>query len=257
LPLAQGIDVAQNEFVLMTDGDCVVPASWAKTMVSYFADGVGIVCGVTLPRLEAEPGFPLTWFECIDWSYLLGVCAGFASVGQPLALIGNNYAVRRSTYLELGTFRKMEFNSIDDIALQRAVMKSGRWSIAFPVDAEMVVRTLPMGGVSKQAKQRRRWAKGKDIMDPLGQAILGFAVMTHLTWPFWISLWGLWGLLGAAMIGVGDMLVIASTLLKTRAGKPIRLIFLYPFYTFLYGWMLVFYLITTKTVQWKARPFAG
>lgn len=257
LPLAQGIDVAKGELILMTDGDCVVPKSWARGMVSYFGNRVGIVCGVTLPRLTQAPGFPSTWFESVDWSYLLGVCAGFSGIARPLALIGNNYAVRREAYDALGTFRSMEYNSIDDMALMRAVRKSSDWKVAFPVDHETVVKTLPIGGVIAQARQRRRWAKGKDIMDGASQLILIFAMLTHLTWPLWIYLWGTTGLLAAVTIAVGDYIVIATTLLRTKAYKPLLFTVFYPLYTLIYGWLMVVFLFTGKTVQWKSRPFSG
>jgi len=220
-------------------------------------DDVGIVCGLTLPDLRKSPGFPITWFEAVDWSYLLGVCAGFAGISRPLALIGNNYSVRRSAYEEMGTFRVMEFNSIDDMALQRAAKKSGKWRIVFPVDSRMVVKTLPMGSLASQARQRRRWTKGKDIMDGFGQLLLVFAVVTHLSWPLWIWLWGIPGLVGAATVALGDYLVIGTTLIRSRVFPPLVLILFYPVYAFLYGWLMLFYLLSGKTVQWKARPFNG
>ena len=71
LPLAQGLDAARGELALMTDGDCEVPRTWARAMVSYFTDDVAVVCGVTLPDLSRSPGFPTTWLEAVDWSYLL------------------------------------------------------------------------------------------------------------------------------------------------------------------------------------------
>ncbi|RQV98284.1 glycosyltransferase [bacterium] len=257
LPLAQGIDIASGELILMTDGDCVVPRNWARAMISYFSDRVGIVCGITLPRLNLAPGFPMTWFESVDWSFLLGVCAGFAGIAKPLALIGNNYAVRRETYEELGTFRAMEYNSIDDMALQRAVQKSGKWRTVFPVDWQTVVKTLPIGGIVAQARQRRRWAKGKDIMDRFGQMILVFAILTHLTWPLWIYLWDEVGIAAAALVAIGDYIVITSALLRTKEYKPLVFAVFYPFYTFIYGWLMVFFLLSSRTVQWKSRPFNG
>jgi cellulose synthase/poly-beta-1,6-N-acetylglucosamine synthase-like glycosyltransferase len=257
LPLAQGLDITKGELVLMTDGDCVVPRTWARGMVSYFTEDVGIVCGLTLPDLKKEPGFPMTWFEAVDWSYLLGVCAGFAGLSHPLALIGNNYAVRRSAYEQMGTFRAMDFNYIDDMALQRAALKSGKWRIVFPVDFRSVVRTLPMGGLTSQARQRRRWTKGKDIMDRFGQMMLVFAVITHLSWPLWIVLWGIPGAAAAAIIALGDYLVIGFTLLRARVRPPLMVTLFYPIYTFLYGWLMIFFLLSGKTVQWKARSFSG
>ncbi len=57
LPLAQGIDAATGEFVLMTDGDCEVPPDWARDIVDHFEPGIGLVCGITLPDYKSSPDF--------------------------------------------------------------------------------------------------------------------------------------------------------------------------------------------------------
>jgi cellulose synthase/poly-beta-1,6-N-acetylglucosamine synthase-like glycosyltransferase len=123
LPLAQGIEAATGEFVLMTDGDCEVHPQWARDMVRHFQPGIGLVCGITLPDYEASAK-KVTKLEAVDWSLLLGVCAGMCRLGKPVALIGNNYAVRAESYRDLGTFRSIEHNRIDDIALFTAVAES-------------------------------------------------------------------------------------------------------------------------------------
>ncbi|RPH94595.1 glycosyltransferase, partial [candidate division KSB1 bacterium] len=70
-PLAQGLDRATGEVILMTDADCIVTPSWIRTVASYFTPGVGMVCGTTLPHPQQHSRFPLTAFETLDWLFLL------------------------------------------------------------------------------------------------------------------------------------------------------------------------------------------
>ena len=43
--LVQGLKVATGEIILTTDADCKVNPLWAKTLASYFTDGVGLLGG--------------------------------------------------------------------------------------------------------------------------------------------------------------------------------------------------------------------
>ena len=127
-PLAQGIDRAHGEFVLMPDADNRVPGNWVKCMVSYFSDDVGMVCGTTLPDPHRQSRQVLTALETVDAALLLGTCAGFSGLGKTQALIGSNFAVRRSAYQQIGTYRSLDYHEIEDLSLLHALQAtdSGR-----------------------------------------------------------------------------------------------------------------------------------
>ena len=57
-----------------------------------------MVCGTTIPHPQRGASYPLTWFETLDWLFLLGTSAGLSGRGHPQALIGNNFSVRRAAY---------------------------------------------------------------------------------------------------------------------------------------------------------------
>ncbi|MCB1059610.1 MAG: glycosyltransferase [Calditrichaeota bacterium] len=255
LPLAQGIEAATGEFVLMTDGDCEVHPRWAVDMVRHFEPGVGLVCGITLPDYESS-GERVTRLEAVDWSLLLGVCAGMCRLGKPVALIGNNYAVRSECYRSLGTFRSIAFNRIDDIALFSAVAESVHWKIAFAVTPGACIKTLPIGSTSDIVTQRYRWMEGVEAVKVSGKLLLGFGFFTHLLWPLALLLDHPFGMAVSLALLLGDWLVIAAVL--TRLGKRGLKYhaFVYPAWSLAYGWRLLKAIFKRPEITWKERRLA-
>ena len=255
LPLAQGIDAARGEFVLMTDGDCELHENWARDIVRHFEPGIGLVCGITLPDYESSSE-RVTRFEAVDWSLLLGVCAGTCRLGSPLALIGNNYAVRRQCYTDVGTFRSIAHNRIDDIALFRAVADSKKWRIAFAVTPGACVKTLPVGGTEAIVKQRYRWMEGFSAVSITGKLLFGFGLLTHLLWPLTLLIGIPFGPLTAGAILLGDWLVIAACLTRLRKSGLFGYVIAYPAYACGYGWGLLVSLFRRPAITWKDRRLA-
>ncbi len=255
LPLAQGIDVARGEYVLMTDGDCELHPNWARDIVRHFEPGIGLVCGITLPDYESSVE-RVTRFEAVDWSLLLGVCAGTCRLGSPLALIGNNYAVRRRCYTDVGTFRAIAHNRIDDIALFRAVADSSEWRIAFAVTPGACVKTLPVGGTEAIVKQRYRWMEGFDAVSLAGKMLFGFGMLTHLLWPLTLLLGFPIGIAIAGAILLGDWMVIAACLTRLKKKGLFGYVLAYPAYACGYGWGLLVSLFRRPAITWKDRRLA-
>lgn len=255
LPLAQGIDAATGDIVLMTDGDCEVNPGWAQDIVAHFQPGVGLVCGVTLPDYKLSPD-SVTKLETVDWALLLGVCAGMCRLGSPLALVGNNYAVRREAYHDIGTFRRIPHNRIDDIALFRAVTESKKWRPAFAVTHGATVATLPVSSMRSIVTQRYRWMEGFAAVTGAGKLLFAFGLLNHLLWPLAFLLPFPLGIFIVMAVLAGDWMVISTCLLRLRRDGLTLAIIGYPLFAFAYGWKLVSALFRRPEVTWKERKFA-
>lgn len=254
-PLAQGLDRATGELVLMTDADCVVPRQWVRSVSTYFSDGIGMVCGTTVPNPKRHVVFPLTWFETVDWLFLLGASAALSGQGEPQALIGNNYSVSMQAYREIGTFRALEFSDLDDIALLQAVKQTGRWKVVFPADPGVQVFTRPLQNLLELIKQRRRWMKGAIHVDILGKAVLGFGIATHVLLPIWPFILGWWSLLPIGLLMIGDGFVLSQMLKHHRRQRLWPIVPLYPLFAGLYGIGMIILLVFNRRVKWKERKF--
>lgn len=254
-PLAQGIDVATGEIILMTDADCVVPQDWVRSMVAYFTDDVGMVCGTTLPHPRENARFPLTLMETLDWLFLLGSCTGMSGKGHPQALIGNNYSVRKAAYEDIGTFRSLAIADLDDIVLLKAMGRSGRWKIVFPAYRGVMVYTRPLQSLRELARQRRRWLKGIRHVGWRGRCVLALGAAAHVTLPLWPILLGAWSLLPFCLLILGDGAVLGGMLRHYRLSRMAWFIPIYPLFTCLYGLILTGLLLGGRKVNWKSRQF--
>ena len=65
--MAEGIKIATGEIILTTDADCVVNPIWAKTIASYYIEGVGVVNGFTSQTASNV----FSGMQAIDFIYLL------------------------------------------------------------------------------------------------------------------------------------------------------------------------------------------
>ena len=127
--IAQGMEHCSGELILVTDGDCRVPANWAKTHAAYFQKDVGLVGGFTLLDKKNDPSYLFGKIQSLDWAYLLSVGTGFMGFGIPLSVLGNNFSFRRQAYEEVGGYRNMGFTIIEDFALMKTLVKKTLWKV--------------------------------------------------------------------------------------------------------------------------------
>lgn len=103
--LAYGIAAARNDFLVLTDADCV-PASqhWLLSMVDPLRRGTELVLGVS-PYVATgkEPPLLAAW-QRFEATYVSLKYLGFARVGLPYMGVGRNLAYRRSFYERAGGF---------------------------------------------------------------------------------------------------------------------------------------------------------
>ncbi len=156
--IEMGIRHSRGELIFTTDGDCVVPSTWIKGMVSYFSPAVGMVAG----RTEFSRAKERSLFHRLQSLEFLGIVAagaGAVGAGIPATCSGSNLAYRREAFEQTRGFGKgKRLVSGDDDILMQTIHKKTPWRVAFATGPETFVQTQPADNISLFLQQRARWA---------------------------------------------------------------------------------------------------
>ncbi len=173
--LQAGMDIAQGEIILMTDADCLVRSGWINAVVRNFQDRkIGLV-----PSFVIVTGIRIfEKIQAIEWIFLNTMAMAAVGWGQYLGCYGNNLSVRKETLDKIGGYRNIPFSVTEDLALLKAVIKSGS-EARYILDYDAVVYTKPVDTFKEYIRQHHRWANGGM---GLGWRAAIFVVSTAVQW---------------------------------------------------------------------------
>ncbi|NIR51584.1 glycosyltransferase [candidate division KSB1 bacterium] len=255
--IAQGMEHSSGELVLVTDGDCRVPASWAKAHVAYYTKNVGLVGGFTLldEKHDRTPLFGK--IQTLDWTYLLSIGSGAIGLGVPLSVLGNNFSFRREAYRQVGGYREMGFTIIEDFALMRTLLKKTSWNVLYPIDPNMVVYSHPMANLEQFYHQRKRWSAGGKEVGLYGKFLMFVSHTVHVLLPiscFFLEWTYLVGALAALIIS--DFLLLWRTTAMVKRQDLLK--YFAPWEAFYFAYTTVFapVLLFPTTVTWKEISYS-
>ena len=250
--LDQGIQNANGEIVLITDADCMVPPTWVEWTAKRYAGSMGVVGGITLQKSDS-------WFggmQSLDWAYLLGLAAAAMSLRIPLSTIGNNLSFRKSTYMDLGGYRKISFSVTEDFMLFRAIVRTKKWNYVCPIDPRLVVTSQPCSEWRELIRQKHRWGTGGLDMNIRGLAVgaIGFGldvlmIATALTSNISIAAIALLAKM------CGEFLFLFTILRKLRHLHLLRYFLWFELYFICYVVYLPFLVFFGGRVVWKGRAY--
>ncbi|NLP12134.1 glycosyltransferase [bacterium] len=239
-----GIQLSRAEIILTTDADCVAPARWIETMISYFTEKVGAV--VSWVDIEAN-GALLSRLEALDaWSFQV---VGAAAIGhqRPFLANGANWGYRRALYEQAGGFCGIEAaaSGDDDLLLQK--MRRRKQRVAFADAPDCRVRTIPCGSLSAFLQQRLRWAS-KTALYPFSIIVLeGFIYLYNAS----LLLLGILVFSRPAWLFFFLVKIICDTSLLYRIGTPPGRKNLGDF--LLAQWWQVLYTLLVGSLAWRGR----
>lgn len=175
-----GLDMAQGEWIIVTDGDSRMGKEWLGTYARYFNPGN--------TKMMAGPVFmnPGKSFFCkmqsIEFASLIGTGAGLVSLGYPALCNGANLAFTREVFREVDGYQGNEgIISGDDEFLLYKVAKKYPNGVHFVKSPEALVYTPPHLTVKGFIQQRKRWAgKWRKHGNPTNILLAVFIFFTHL-----------------------------------------------------------------------------
>lgn len=155
--ISQGLHLAENELILVTDADCFLKETWIESIVNFYKEEN---CKMILAPVLLSPAE--TFFEKIqvlEHLSLIGSTAGSAAIGFPVMCNGANMAYERLAAMEVEKQRK-DFNipSGDDMFLMEYFIKNyGAENVKFLLSKTAIVKTNTCKNISEFFRQRRRW----------------------------------------------------------------------------------------------------
>ncbi len=255
--IAQGMELATGDVILVTDGDCRVPPGWARAHAAYYANDVGLVAGFTLldEKNDRTPLFGK--IQSLDWAYLLSIGSGAIGLGKPLSVLGNNFSFRREAYEAVGGYRNMGFTIIEDFALTKTLLQKTSWRVLYPIDADMVVYSHPMPSLKKFYHQRKRWSAGGKEVGMYGKFLMALAMTVHLLLPVsFFILPPLYPIACAVLILLADFSILWRTTGLVNRRDLLKYFLLWEIFYFFYTIFFTPVLLFPTTVLWKDTSYS-
>ncbi len=153
--LAQLAQQSESDWIFITDADITVPIKWIKSMLGGGIDSkADLITGTSL--VEGQPW--LAKIQRLDWLYATSMLKIISDLGIPATSIGNNMAIKRSVYKEIGGFERLPFSVTEDLEIFKAVKKNHK--TVNLCSAEVLNKSAAQGSVLDLLIQRKRWMRG-------------------------------------------------------------------------------------------------
>ncbi len=254
--LLEGIDQSHGEFLFFTDADCSVPENWITTLLQRFSPQTGLVGGYTLLDKKHDRLSISGKIQSMDQLFLVSVAAACGILGKPASWMGNNLALRRSVYEQVGGFRKLGFSLVEDFALIDALNKQKKWKINFTTSPSAVVKSQPVSTITGFYQQRKRWYIGAKAARPFAKSLMGICILSHLIiMTGWLFLPLQLYFAGLLIKIVSDFLVVLPVVKKFDRFDLLK--YFLPFQILYFGYSVFFpvlFLFDSK-VKWKGEQF--
>lgn len=256
----KALKIAQYDWIITTDADCIVPNLWLKT-IDEFIDST--TCDMVVsPVIFTTNKSWLQEFQQIDFLSLMGATQGGFGIGFPFLCNGANLCYSKAVFNEVGGFEgNTTIASGDDIFLMEKFLKRNPSSVKYLKSIDAIVQTEPQKTIKEFINQRIRWASKTTAYENNSGKLVGIIVLSMNLWLFlsflflflkWISLAEIL-LFWILKIGIDYSLILAlPQFYQTRISVKKYLIFsfIYPFYTVIVG-----FLSLKKGYVWKGRRF--
>ncbi len=239
------IQKAQNEIILTTDADCIVPLTWIESTVQHFTDDVSVVAGYSRTLLKNWSKASLVnKYEHFDFAATYLVLAGGYTLGKSWACIGQNLAYRKTAWEDVGGFEKIQhLITGDDVILMHLMRRAGH-KVVFNFDPHSFVYTQPMPSWKELISQRARWASDMKHQFKLHPEF--FFILLSMAFFYWGSIAMLFFNWKLALCFLGSRVLIELIFLnysKATFQVSSQMMRFYPVWVVIQNFFLVFTMV--------------
>lgn len=187
--LTVGIKQAATPYILSTDADIILPATWTATLIEVLDGGAQLVTG---PMLIAPSKGWLYHLQKWDALAFVGITAAGLKSGLYHMGNGSNIAFTRQAFEDIGGYQKhIHLPGGDDVFTIAAVAARHPGQVAYAQYPEAIVHTRHQNTWRALLQQRKRWgAKMAAMSQPWLWALVLSILSAQLVWfLFFVALW--------------------------------------------------------------------
>jgi len=255
LALTVGIKAAKNEWLLLTDADCVPQSDlWLSTMAENFKGNTEVVLGYG--GYLSEKGL-LNKLIRFDTMLIAMNYFGFTLIRKPYMGVGRNLAYKRSLFFKNRGFAShSQLDSGDDDLFIREVANKANTVVEFRHEAHTL--SVPRKTYTNWIRQKRRHTSTSKYYNSGIKLLLGLEPFSRLL--FFLSSLALIALLFFPYI-VGSVLIvrmivklsiIKAVMKKLNEKKILLTSLLWDFYSlYFYSKLLLLNSVTSKKTKWR------
>lgn len=255
LALTVGIKAAKNEWLLLTDADCVPQSDlWLSTMAENFKGNTEVVLGYG--GYLSEKGL-LNKLIRFDTMLIAMNYFGFTLIRKPYMGVGRNLAYKRSLFFKNRGFAShSQIDSGDDDLFIREVANKANTVVEFRHEAHTL--SVPRKTYTNWIRQKRRHTSTSKYYNSGIKLLLGLEPFSRLL--FFLSALALIALLYFPYI-VGSVLIvrmivklsiIKAVMKKLNEKKILLTSLLWDFYSlYFYSKLLLLNSVTSKKTKWR------
>ena len=248
--LAQLAQMSHGEWLFSTDADIKVPKQWIKAMLGAAStQEVGLITGTSL----VEGTTWLAQFQRFEWLYATSMLKVVSDLGVPASTMGNNMAIKRSVYEEVGGYETIPFSVTEDLELFKQV--KNKYATLHLFSKNVLNKSAAQQSLIELLKQRKRWMRGAFELPIL---LLSLLVIQASFFPFSIILIVLNPMLGIVLWVVkwfAKYIFLYQTARKLKEKLSIFNSFVLELFSVLFSLASLLYYFWPSKIHWKGRTY--
>ena len=175
--IAAAIAISKYEWIVTTDADCIVPATWLTAYNCFIGSHkAALVAGPVVYKPNESIASQFQYFDGLSLQF---VAMGSFGLQIPMLCNGANLAYKKETfYLVEGFSKNNHIASGDDLFMMEEILKTTPKEVHFLKSKNAIVETLPEDSWTTIIAQRIRWASKTANQKSAFSKLLGLLVFT-------------------------------------------------------------------------------
>jgi cellulose synthase/poly-beta-1,6-N-acetylglucosamine synthase-like glycosyltransferase len=212
--LVLGINNAVNDYILITDADCIVSSGWLKRYSEKFNQGYDFLFG-NAPFIN-QPGFvnAISRFENLRTFFLYTTAW---KLHIPYSAAARNFGFRKSSFYKIKGYENIQetLSGDDDLLIREAVKNKMR--IGYILDKDAAVYSATKETLKEYIVQMTRHTKTSIYYLPIHKLILGSWHLINLAALFslFLGLYNNWFLIPPIIKILADLIIVKTNEAKS------------------------------------------